>query len=193
MFRFDQPTSNANLASTFERILFMSLFRNITIFLHHSTRSSPELATPETRRSNSSPGTFVTNPMEIFTGRGKSVKWKSTSARGQVAGGWATWKTTQRRFPRPFEIGLIKTHRLLIRTLSLFVILKTNSIIPAGSPNFFFFFSPLFAAGCIPSRPVVDPRRREINLGTVVRPTLQNYFPSKQVSKKLGKLLKYYI
>lgn len=87
LFRFDQPTSNANLTSTFERILFMSLFRNITIFLHHSTRSSPELATPETRRSNSSPGTFVTNPMEIFTGRGKSVKWKSTSARGQVAGG----------------------------------------------------------------------------------------------------------
>ena len=96
--------------------------------------------------------------MEIFTGLGKSVKWKSTSARGQVAErGRATWKTTQRRFPRPFEIGLIKTHRLLIRTLSLFVILKTNSIIPAGSPNFFFFFffpfSPLFAAGRIPSRP----------------------------------------
>lgn len=89
---------------------------------------------------------------------------KIDERQGSGRGGWATWKTTQRRFPRPFEIGLIKTHRLLIRTLSLFVILKTNSIIPAGSPNFFFFFSPLFAAGCIPSRPVVDPRRREINL-----------------------------
>ena len=85
--------------------------------------------------------------MEIFAWRLENSLMKigehQRPAPGGEGGGGGegrnTWKTTQTPVSRPFAIGLIKTRRLLpFRTLSLFVILETNSIILlVGLASFF--------------------------------------------------------